>query len=181
MLKELYNKVEKHLPKKVKLFAETVKAGYRVGAMEADITDVSDQYLGRMVLLCDDAVLAATGIKDMPNAIVNPKLEIIFVNTAFQKMPQAARQAVIAHEAGHTAHKHRIKPQDIFKRMLGFESAVIREKEADAYAAQTGHREGLINFLCSTRETFKTNKYNTKELDKRIAALQSDEWKQYKW
>ena len=171
----------KTLAKKVAMGLEAFQAGLRCGKMKHDVLDISHRYPGRVVIQSDDVLLAGTGIKDLPNAMVNPKLGVIFVNRSFTSLPRRTQEAVLLHETGHQAHKHEANLTELLLRAAGSEKAITKEKEADAYAAQNGYKDEMIDFLVVLRRRLRDKGFPVKELNKRVESLRSGEWEKYKW
>lgn len=84
----------------------------------------------------------------------------------FRLLSEEQRAAVLAHERGHIRHRH------AWKRLWWlvsvqwkgfFERCEAQELEADHYAAQCGHREGLVSFLTRWSQPIKSDGYPTVE------------------
>jgi Zn-dependent protease with chaperone function len=88
------------------------------------------------------------------------------IGEAFHLLSEAQQRAVIAHERGHIHHRHALKRlwwMISFQWKGFFERCEAQELEADQYAAQHGHKEGLVSFLTRWSQPVKADGYPTVE------------------
>ena len=92
------------------------------------------------------------------------------LGAAFFLLTEAQQRAVIAHEQGHIHHRHareRLKwivMLRAFRRYDAFlQMCEAQELQADRFAAQLGHKEGLISFLTRWSQPVKSDGYPTAE------------------
>jgi len=105
-----------------------------------------------VTLMVNDLLFTAAGQKEIPaGMIMNSGINtcLIFVNEAWRKASKETRYAIVAHEIGHLMCGHLFKgsPLNGIRRMLGYESEIQKEIEADNYAISLGYLDGVREYL----------------------------------
>jgi hypothetical protein len=90
--------------------------------------------------------------------------------SSFGRLTSIEQQAVVAHERGHIVHRHALKrlawfvTLRVFFNTSGyFQMCEAQELEADRYAANIGHANGLIRFLLCRTTSFRVSGYPSRE------------------
>lgn len=177
------------LDKRTKYLADSMRVAYEAAnrikagvSTKKDITVIVDG-VDVECIVCDDACNMLTGDSNIPNALVTGEQLIvkegkvtrrrpIFINNALLDMGDEVVSAVIAHEQGHIHHKHSGGIKYMTSRLLGTSYGVGIEIEADNYAIERGHGDGLKRFI----DTFNSMRSGhgvpvSKEMKARISNL----------
>jgi hypothetical protein len=129
-----------------------------------------------------NGIFVMQGQKDLPSALVckiNGEF-MILVNDAFMAASKEERDAILAHELGHIkcGHLDNPNPLNMFKRMLGMDSTIQMELEADKVAIEAGHMDGLSLVMDKIEEFYDMIGMGRKEIMERKRQLRVAVWKE---
>lgn len=159
----MFNKFKKAFMESLNANMEVVKLMQYLKKNPRQVYQVIDEILGQKIYHGLHVELAGS----KPNAAIIKTIlgnNIIVVNEHWLKLPIDQKEAIIAHEIGHLEYKHlELKPK-LIKRVLGFNSQIKMELEADNYALRRGYGKPLKEYLIS-------HALRNKELKLRLAAI----------
>ena len=99
----------------------------------------------------------------------------ILVNSAWENAPKHVKKAILAHELGHlhSGHLNNLAETitlNVF-RMFGSKKSTVREIEADAFAVDAGHKEGMLDLF----QIMEDAGFENKEMITRRKAVETRE------
>jgi len=85
----------------------------------------------------------------MPGRVVTNGFWTVFPQALRDKLTEEEQAAILAHEAGHKAHRHALRNLllTLFLMRRSAKAALMQELEADNYAADRGHGPALASAL----------------------------------
>lgn len=171
------NPLKSHLPKSIRLQLSCMKESFLTGAnfQEPELIGTTNLNGKEIQLVCFDFALLCCGIFPGAKVAKVNNNYIIFVNTKWKNAPEYIKESILAHEIGHIELGHLETPTKEriilnVMRIFGFKSSTLIELEADEFAAQHGHGEGLTDLL----KQLVNQGLVQKELKQRIIQLEKN-------
>lgn len=152
------NTLKGFMPTRVRINCRLLKDAFIAGALAGTPELIREiTWHGNTIqLLRNDIALARMG--RFPGAMVSihQGVYIIHVNTAWDNAPDFIKEAILCHELGHVELNHVTSIQAGLKhnlsRQFGGRFAVERELAADKFACESGHAEGILQYLTDLEE-----------------------------